>query len=43
MAQPAATAVIGKDVINCRPGDLTLPVMQNTVSEANGNSVTSYS
>lgn len=37
MAHPAATAMIGKDVINCQAGELMLPVMQNTVGEANGN------
>lgn len=40
MTYQAATAMIGKDVINCKPGDLTLLVMQNTVSEANDNYVT---
>lgn len=37
MTHPAATTMIGKGVINCQPGVLTLLVMQNTVSEANGN------
>lgn len=37
VTHPAATAMIGKDVINRQAGDPTLPVMQNAVSKANGN------
>lgn len=40
VSHPAATAMIGKDVINCHPGDLTLLVKQNVVREANGNYIT---
>lgn len=37
MSHPAASAVIGKDVINCQAGKHTLHDEQNAVSEVNGN------